>query len=59
MSHSDSVEQLPVGFDVIASSGDCKNAIIQNLNTKVFGVQFHPEVVHTLKGTALVKKIGT
>ncbi len=55
MSHSDSVEQLPVGFDVIASSGDCKNAIIQNLNTKVFGVQFHPEVVHTLKGTALLK----
>ena len=56
MSHSDSVERLPKGFETIASSGVCRNAIIQNIKKRIFGVQFHPEVVHTSRGTDLLKR---
>ncbi len=59
MSHSDSVEKLPTGFEAIASSEDCKNVIVQNLNKRFFGVQFHPEVVHTAKGSNLLRNFVT
>ena len=50
MSHSDAVKQLPSGFESIASSNNCKSAAVQNVKKKIYGVQFHPEVVHTIKG---------
>ena len=51
MSHSDKVIKMPKGFETLASSESCKkDAVIQNENKKIFGVQFHPEVVHTEKG---------
>ena len=44
MSHGDKVEVLPENFEIIASSKDCKVAGFQNLDSNIFGLQFHPEV---------------
>ena len=55
MSHSDKVENLPKNFEIVASSKDCNASIIQNVKRKIYGVQFHPEVVHTFKGDQLLK----
>jgi GMP synthase (glutamine-hydrolysing) len=50
MSHGDKVEKMPDGFQAIAESDNCSFAAIQNLDKKQFGLQFHPEVVHTPQG---------
>ena len=55
MSHSDKVIKMPEGFEVLASSTNCSSVIIQSLKDKIFGVQFHPEVVHTQNGDKLLK----
>ena len=54
MSHSDAVKQLPEGFESIASSDNCKSAAVQNIKKKIYGVQFHPEVVHTYRGKEIL-----
>lgn len=54
MSHSDHVSQLPEGFEVTAHSGGIITAI-ENHTTKMFGLQFHPEVAHTQKGVQILK----
>jgi GMP synthase (glutamine-hydrolysing) len=56
MSHRDTVETPPVGFSVLASTATCSVAAIADAGRKLYGVQFHPEVVHTTKGTALLSK---
>ena len=53
MSHADQVSRLPKNFDVIASSGNSKFAIVENKFKKLYGVQFHPEVTHTENGKKL------
>jgi GMP synthase (glutamine-hydrolysing) len=62
MSHGDSVVKMPEGFNVVAESEGAAYAAIANEKTKQYGVQFHPEVVHTLEGKKLihnfVKKIA-
>ena len=50
MSHADQVSKLPKNFRVIASSDNSKFTIVENRLTKLFGVQFHPEVTHTENG---------
>ena len=50
MSHGDLVEVPPAGFEILAHTDDCRVAAIGNVEAKLFGVQFHPEVVHTPKG---------
>jgi len=55
MSHGDSVLGLPKGFDVIASTDTCRIAAFENNTKKIYGVQFHPEVVHTKNGTKVLK----
>ena len=55
MSHGDAVVSLPEGFRTVAVSDNAPCAVIADDNRKFYGVQFHPEVVHTLKGTALLK----
>lgn len=55
MSHGDFVEKVPNGFDVIGSTENCKNAAIANFGKKFFGLQFHPEVTHTLNGMLVLK----
>lgn len=50
MSHKDSVEILPEGFKVIASTANLPIAGIGNEQDRIFGIQFHPEVMHTPSG---------
>ena len=54
MSHGDSIDAIPDGFEVIATSGNAPFAAIANEEKKFYGVQFHPEVVHTLHGEKLL-----
>lgn len=55
MSHKDSVEKPPPGFEIIASTSATKVAAMENFKDKLFGVQFHPEVVHTPFGINILK----
>ncbi|MGM9320054.1 glutamine-hydrolyzing GMP synthase [Deinococcus aquaticus] len=54
MSHSDSVTKLPDGYEVVARTADTPVTAIENAVTRRYGVQFHPEVVHTPKGGQLL-----
>ena len=55
MSHGDTITALPEGYHAIASTDDVCFAAYQANSGQVFGVQFHPEVFHTLQGTLLLK----
>ena len=55
MSHSDEVSKLPKGFSVIGSTRNSKFSMIENLNKKMFGIQFHPEVTHTKNGKKILR----
>ncbi len=55
MSHGDSVTQLPPGFDVLAHTANTASAAIADSQRKLYGVQFHPEVVHSIGGQALIR----
>ena len=50
MSHGDKVTALPEGFHTIASSETCQHAVIADTERGFYGVQFHPEVSHTVRG---------
>lgn len=50
MSHRDSVQSLPPGFSVVGRTDTCAVAAIAAPERKLYGVQFHPEVVHTVRG---------
>jgi GMP synthase (glutamine-hydrolysing) len=54
MSHGDHVEELPAGFTLLASSAGAPVAAIGNETERVYGVQFHPEVVHTPRGSEIL-----
>jgi len=54
MSHGDTLQKLPDGFEVIASSTNSPLCAIRNLREKIYGVQFHPEVVHTPDGKKIL-----
>jgi GMP synthase (glutamine-hydrolysing) len=54
MSHGDKVEELPAGFRAIAQSDNCPYAAMVNADQTIYGVQFHPEVVHTPQGTEML-----
>jgi GMP synthase (glutamine-hydrolysing) len=53
MSHGDFLQKLPPGFSPVAHTINSPVAAIRSKNHKMFGVQFHPEVVHTAKGTQI------
>lgn len=55
MSHGDRVVKLPDGFSVIGRSEHAPCAAISNEARKIYGVQFHPEVVHTPQGALLLR----
>lgn len=55
MSHTDYMEKLAPGFKVIATSESCPTAAIENEERKLYGVQFHPEVNHSIKGSQMLK----
>lgn len=54
MSHGDEVDKLPEGFELIGSSSDCKTAIIGDIKRNIYGLQFHPEVTHTINGIKIL-----
>jgi len=55
MSHGDQVIKVPEGFSVIAHTKVCPIAAMGDLKRNIFGVQFHPEVVHTPLGKEIIK----
>ena len=55
MSHGDKVTSLPAGFTRIASSENAEIAAIECRERRIYGVQFHPEVHHTLHGRDILK----
>ncbi|RPI04367.1 MAG: glutamine-hydrolyzing GMP synthase [Ignavibacteriae bacterium] len=54
MSHGDALSRLPDGFEPIAHSHNAPICAVRNQNKKMFGVQFHPEVVHTPEGKKIL-----
>ncbi len=55
MSHGDSINCLPDGFNKIAHTENTLHAAISNDRNKLFGVQFHPEVIHSEFGMTVIK----
>jgi GMP synthase (glutamine-hydrolysing) len=58
MSHGDRVTRLPAGFQVIAASDNAPFAAIADERRRYYGVQFHPEVVHTPDGARLLRNFA-
>ena len=54
MSHGDKVDAIPEGFIGTASSDNCAYAAMRHPEKNIYGVQFHPEVVHTPQGTEML-----
>lgn len=55
MSHGDHIKKLPDTYEVIAHTKNAPVAAVKHKNKPIFGVQFHPEVVHTEDGAAILK----
>ncbi|MBU2524874.1 glutamine-hydrolyzing GMP synthase, partial [Patescibacteria group bacterium] len=55
MSHGDEVKELAPGFEVIGSTPDCPYAAIYNKEKNLYGLQFHPEVTHSLQGNKILE----
>ena len=55
MSHGDKVVSLPEGFSAFARTDNTEYAGIQNRAKRIFGIQFHPEVVHTPMGSLIIE----
>ncbi|MFR6599139.1 MAG: glutamine-hydrolyzing GMP synthase, partial [Finegoldia magna] len=55
MSHTDFVSEKPEGFDIIQITDSCPVAAIANEDKKIYAVQYHPEVNHTVEGKILIK----
>ena len=49
-SHKDEVSKIPENFEILASSSLCDVEAFKHKDKKVYGIQFHPEVIHTPKG---------
>jgi len=56
MSHGDKVTQLPPGFTLMASTPSCPIAGMADEARGLYGVQFHPEVTHTVKGREIIER---
>ena len=56
MSHGDRVESVPAGFEIVGTSANAPIAIIANRSAHRYGLQFHPEVTHTLQGAELLRR---
>ena len=54
MSHFDYISKTAPGFEIVATTADCPVAAAQNLEQKLFAIQFHPEVLHTQEGTKML-----
>ena len=56
MSHTDRITSAPSGFTVTAHTPDCPIAAMENRSRDLYAVQFHPEVVHTPQGAAMLRR---
>ncbi len=56
MSHFDAVTRVPDGFVATAATPDAPMAVIECAAKKIWGVQFHPEVMHTQQGTEILRR---
>jgi len=56
MSHGDRVEAVPPGFVITAHSKNSPMAVMENADKQFYGVQFHPEVTHTLQGQQILER---
>lgn len=54
MSHTDYVSSVPEGFKIVATTEQCPVAAMENSERRIYGVQFHPEVEHTLFGKQML-----
>src|SRR6056297_3352156 len=55
MSHGDSAQTLPQGFEITAQTDNTSIAAIADYSRKLFGLQFHPEVEHSINGAAMIR----
>jgi GMP synthase (glutamine-hydrolysing) len=55
MSHGDYISELPAGFRATATTSNCPFAAFENRDKKIYAVQFHPEVLHTPEGMAMIR----
>ncbi len=55
MSHGDVITEPPHGFEVTGFTDDTPVAAFENIDKKIFGLQFHPEVAHTVEGEKIIK----
>ena len=55
MSHGDRITAIPPGFEVVATSEGSPFAVIADERRRLYGVQFHPEVVHTPRGALILR----
>ena len=58
MSHGDEAEQVPSSFKTIGHTETVSAAAIADQDNSIYGIQFHPEVVHTEQGTAILKNFA-
>ncbi|MGB9701653.1 MAG: glutamine-hydrolyzing GMP synthase [Candidatus Kapaibacteriota bacterium] len=58
MSHGDSLSEIPPQFEIIAHTENSPIAAIQNTERKIYGVQFHPEVHHTIDGKKILENFA-
>lgn len=59
VSHGDTVTKLPSGFEMFAETESVRYAAAGSIGRKIFGVQFHPEVEHTVYGLEMLKNFTT
>ena len=57
MSHGDQVEKMPDGFESMADTPSCPCAAMGDKDRNIYGLQFHPEVVHTPMGKEILKQL--
>ncbi len=55
MSHADTIASVPASFEIVASTMDVKIAAYKVKNERTYGIQFHPEVTHSVDGIKLLK----
>jgi len=55
MSHGDQIGRLPAGFRITAATENTKAAAVEDAKRRLYGLQFHPEVVHTAEGKRMLE----
>lgn len=58
MSHGDAVTEIPADFVRTGTSADCPYAAIENPDKHIYGIQFHPEVRHSVYGNDILRNFA-